>query len=138
MSCIEWNLQLQEENEESNLYDPVGDIKILGDRGFVEEKDTYLDAFFEAFIEGANRMEAENIFSVDPLIEPNDILFHCDNNELEIEYRKQKALILNKNIFLENLQNAVADFLRESDKLAHNSNQPKRKLTKLRNFLLNK
>ena len=132
---LEWNLDME---EGADLYDPVGNIKILGDEGIIGEEYTYLDAFFEAFVEGVERMEVEDVVKVDPLVEPNDIVFICKGSLIEIEYGFQKAIIFNKFQFLAELQNAVAKFLERLDEFANNSKQQNRKLTKLRNFLLKK
>lgn len=132
MNYLEWNLDME---EGADLYDPVGNLKILGDEGIIEEKYTYLDAFFEAFVEGVQHMEAEDVVSVDPLVEPNDIVFTCKSSVIKIEYGVQQAIIFNKFRFLEELQKAVAKLLETLDEFADNSKQQKRKLTKLRSFL---
>jgi hypothetical protein len=132
MSYLEWNLDTE---EDLDLNDLMGNIKILGDEGIIGEEYTNLDNFFEAFIEGINRMDIEGVINVDPIVEPNDIVFNFNGNTIKIKYGIQIATILNKAQFLEDLQNAVAKFLQELDTFASNSNQQNKKLTKLRNFL---
>ena len=133
MSYLEWNLDTE---EDLDLNDLMGNIKILGDEGIIEEEYTNLDNFFEAFIEGIKHMDIEGVVNIDPIVEPNDIVFNFNGDTIEMKYGIQTAIILNKVQFLEDLQNAVAKFLQELDTLASNSNQQNKKLTKLRNFLL--
>lgn len=135
MNYLEWNLDLE---EGADLYDPVGNIKILGDEGIFEERYTYLDAFFEVFVEGAECMKIENVIKVDPLVEPNDILFSCKGSILKIEYGTQRAIIFNCYQFLEEVQKAVAKLGEILDEFADNSKQQKRKLIRLRGFLQKK
>ena len=97
MRYIEWNLDIE---EEANLYDPIGNIKICGDEGDITEEYTYLDAFFEAFVEGVELMKVEDIVRVDPLIESNDIIFCSNGNLLKIQYGNQQTTILNKPQFI--------------------------------------
>lgn len=78
---------------------------------------------------------AEDVVSVDPLVEPNDILLTCKSSIMKIEYGVQQAIIFKKFRFLEELQKAVAKLLETLDEFADNSKQQKRKLTKLRSFL---
>jgi hypothetical protein len=134
MNYFEWNLDDMEVNED--LYDSMGYIKILGDEGVFEEKDTFVDVFLEAFVEGVERMESEGIVRIDPLVEPNDIVFNYKNSSIEIEYGIQRTTILNKIQFLEELQYTVIKFLEELDEFANNSKQEKRKFAKLRSFVV--
>lgn len=131
MKYIEWNLDI---DEGANLYDPIGDMKISGDEGDVAEEYTYLDAFFEAFVEGIERMKLEDVVRVDPLIESNDIVFCCKGSLLKIQYGTQQTTILNKFQFIEEVQKSVIDLVKMLDEFAEKSNQPKRSLIKLRAF----
>jgi hypothetical protein len=133
MSYLEWNLDTE---EDLDLNDLMGNIKILGDEGVIEEEYTNLDNFFEAFIEGINQMDIEGVVSIDPIVEPNDIIFKFNGNTIKMKYGIQTTIILNKAQFLEDLQNAVAKFLQELDTFSSTSNQQNKKFTKLRNFLL--
>ncbi|MEI6331353.1 MAG: hypothetical protein WCP16_19075 [Pseudanabaena sp. ELA645] len=131
MRYIEWNLDIE---EGANLYDPIGNMKISGDEGDLAEEYTYLDAFFEAFVEGIERMKLEDVVRVDPLIESNDIVFYCKGSLLKIQYGTQQTTILNKLQFIEEIQKAVIDLVKILDEFAEKSKQPKRSLIKLRAF----
>lgn len=58
INYLEWNLDIK---EGADLYDPIGYITISGDQGIITEEYTYLDAFFEAFVDGVERIEIENV-----------------------------------------------------------------------------
>ncbi|WP_038296475.1 hypothetical protein, partial [[Scytonema hofmanni] UTEX B 1581] len=125
MNYLEWNLDME---EGANLYDPVGNIKISGDEGIITEEYTYIDAFFEAFVEGVERMKVEDIVRVDPLVEPNDIIFSQKNSLLEIKYGSQKAIIFNKSQFLEEVKNAVTKLIEILDEFADSTKQERREM----------
>lgn len=132
MSYLDWNLDME---EEANLYDPIGNLKIIGDKGTIVEDYTYLDAFFEAFAKGIERLKVEDVVIVDPLIEPNDIIFHRKNNLLEIEYGNQKTVIFNELEFTEEFKNAVIKLIGILDEFAVAEKKQSLKLTILRNFV---
>jgi hypothetical protein len=131
MRYIEWNLDIE---EEANLYDPIGNMKICGDEGDITEEYTYLDAFFEAFVEGIELMTVEGIVRVDPLIESNYIIFCSKGNLLKIQYGNQQTTILNKLQFIKEVQTVVIDLVKILDEFAERGKQPKRALIKLRTF----
>jgi hypothetical protein len=123
-------------DEDANLFDPIGNILILGDEGIIEEKYTYLDAFLEAFVAGIESSSTENIIKVDPLVEPDDIIFKFKDNTIKLSYGTQSTTILDKTQFVEELKNTVTNFLQELDEFAGASSQPIRKLTKLRRYVV--
>jgi hypothetical protein len=132
MNYLEWNLEIE---EGADLYDPVGNIKISGDEGIIKEDYTYLDAFFEALADGVKGIEIDDFIMVDPLVEPNNIIFAITNNLLEIKYGSQKAIILNKSQFIEEVKNAVSKLIEILDKFADSTKQKRREILKLRSFL---
>jgi hypothetical protein len=132
MHYIEWNLNAE---DEVDLDDPMGYIKILGDEGIIIEDYTNLDNFFEAFVEGIERMKTEDVVRADPIVEPNDLIFSCKNNLLKIEYGSQKTIILNKSQFVDEVKIAVAKLIEILDEFANRTKQERRKLFKLRSFL---
>jgi hypothetical protein len=81
-------------DEDANLFDPIGNILILGDDGIIEEKYTYLDAFLEAFVTGIESSNTGNIIKVDPLVEPDDIIFNFKDNTIKLSYGTQSTTIL--------------------------------------------
>jgi hypothetical protein len=123
-------------DEDANLYDPIGNISIVGDEGIIEEKYTYLDAFLEAFIAGIEFANTEDTISIDPLVESNDIVFNFKDNTIKLSYGTQNTTILDKTQFIEELKNTVTNFLKELDEFASVSSQPIRKLTKLRRYVV--
>ncbi len=134
MTYLIWNLTT-EDDPVGSLYDPVGQMKILGDKGIIIENCTNLDAFLEAFIKGIEGLKFKKTITVDPLIEPDDIIFSYQDNVLEIQYGKQEATIFNKLQFVEEVKNAVREIIDILDELALTEKKAKRKLTRLRNFL---
>jgi hypothetical protein len=131
MNYLEWNLDIE---EGADLYDPIGNIRILGNEGSITEEYTYLDTFFEAFIEGIEHMRVEDIVKVDPLIESDDIIFHCKDNLLNLQYGDQQTTIFNKFQFIKEVQKAVIDLVKILDDFAESSKQPKRELFNLSRF----
>ncbi|GEM_PF-1402970 len=132
MSYITWELDVE---DGLDAYDPLGRIVILGDEGKVEEESTYLDAFFEALIEGTQRIEIGKTITVDPLVEPNDIIFKLTYGQLTISYCSFAATILDKVKFSDDLRQAIDKLVNELDDLTFQKGQEKRKLAKLRNYL---
>lgn len=121
--------------EEADLDDPIGYIKITGDEEIIIEDYTYIDSFFAAFADGIEQMKTEDVVRADPIVEPNDIIFRCNGNSLEIEYGNQKAIIFNKSQFVEEVKIAVAKLIEILDEFADSAKQKKRQLIKLRSFL---
>lgn len=132
MNYLEWNLDPE---DEADLDDPMGYIKIVGDEGIIIEDYTNLDNFFEAFVEGIERIKIEDVVRADIIVEPNDLIFSCKNNFLRIEYGSQKTIILNKYQFIEEVKTAVAKLIELLDELADRAKQERRELFKLRSFL---
>lgn len=132
MNYLEWNLDPE---DEADLDDPMGYIKIVGDEGIIIEDYTNLDNFFEAFVEGIERIKTEDVVRADIIVEPNDLIFSCKNNFLRIEYGSQKTIILNKYQFIEEVKTAVAKLIELLDELADRAKQERRELFKLRSFL---
>ncbi len=132
MNYLEWNLDMQ---EGADLYDPIGNVKISGDKGIITEGYTYLDAFFEALAEGVERMKIEDVVRVDPLVEPNDIIFYRKDSLLEIRYGSQEAIIFNKSQFIEEVKNAVTKLIGILDEFANITKQDRREILKLRSFV---
>lgn len=132
MNYLEWNLDPE---DEADLDDPMGYIKIVGDEGIIIEDYTNLDNFFEAFVEGIERIKTEDVVKIDPIVEPNDLIFSSKNNFLRIEYGSQKTIILNKYQFIEEVKTAVAKLIEILDEFADRAKQERRELFKLRSFL---
>ncbi len=131
MNYLEWNLH---RSDKADLYDPIGNIQISGDEGIIIKDYIYLDNFFEAFVEGVERMKTEDVVRADTIVEPNDLIFSCKNNLLEIEYGSQKTIILNKYQFIEEVKTAVIKLIEKLDEFADSAKQ-RRELVKLRGFL---
>ncbi len=132
MSYLNWNLDTE---DGIDAYDPLGDIIILGDRGKLEEKSTYLDAFFEALIQGSQRFKKGKIVEIDTLVEPDDLVFDYTDKNLVIYYGKQKALILDTNQFVQDVYDAVKTLIETLDKAATEAKEEFPKLKILRNFV---
>ena len=131
MSYLEWNILIE---EEPDLYDPIGYIKITGNEGIIIEDYTYLDNFFAAFVEGVERIQIEDVVRADPIVEPNDIIFSRKDNLLEIEYGTQKTIIFNQHQFTEEVKMAVAKLIKILDEFADSTKQRRREFLKLRGF----
>ena len=133
MSYLQWNLDTE---DGIDVVDPVGDLCIIGDEGKLVEKYTYLDSFFEALVEAASSIEAGKGTVVDPIVEPNDICFELQGDFLKIIYGQQKTTILNAKQFAKDVREAVTKLLKILDKQSELQKQPKRKLTRLREYLI--
>ena len=51
-------------------HDPLGEVSIYGDKGFIREDCTYIDVFLEALTKGISQILENRKFSVDPIVEP--------------------------------------------------------------------
>ena len=133
MSYLHWNLDTE---DGIDIIDPVGDLCIIGDEGKLLEKYTYLDSFFEALVEAVHSIEAGKGTVVDPIIEPNNICFELQEDFLKITYGQRTTIILNAAQFVKDVREAVRKLLKILDKQSQLQKQPKRKLTKLREYLI--
>ena len=132
MKYLKWNLDTE---EGIDVYDPLGDIKIFGDEGKIVEESTYLDAFFEALVEAAQNIKIGKNISVDPIVEPNNLEFDCQKDFLKITYGQQQAILFERNQFINEVQEAVKEFLEILDRQSEIAQQKKPKLVKLRNYI---
>ena len=131
MNYLEWNLDTE---EGIDVYDPLGDLKILGDEGKIVEESTYLDAFFEALVEAVQNIEIGKSISVDPIVEPNNLEFDCQRDFLKVIYGQQQAILFQKNQFVKEVHEAVEELLKILDKQSEIAKQQKPKLVKLQNY----
>jgi TATA-box binding protein (TBP) (component of TFIID and TFIIIB) len=132
MNYLQWDLDIE---ESIDIFDPLGNLKIIGDEGKIIEDSTYLDAFFEALVEAAQKIKTETNISVDPIVEPNNLEFNCQKNTIKINYGQQQAIIFDKNKFIKDVGEAVSELLKILDEQSQQTKQPKRELIKLRNFI---
>ena len=132
MNYLQWNLDIE---EGIDIFDPLGNLKIIGDEGEIIENSTYLDAFFEALVEAVQKIKTETNISVDPIVEPNNLEFNCQKDTIKIDYGQQQATIFDKDKFIKDIREAVSELLKILDERSQQTKQPKRKLIKLRNFL---
>ena len=132
MNYLQWDLDIE---EGIDIVDPLGNLKIIGDEGNIVEDGTYLDAFFEALVEAAQKIKTETNIIVDPIVEPNNLEFNCQKNTIKINYGQQQAIIFDKNKFIKDVGEAVSELLKILDEQSQQTKQPKRKLIKLRNFI---
>lgn len=132
MNYLQWDLDIE---EGIDIVDPLGNLKIIGDEGNIVEDSTYLDAFFEALVEAAQKIKTETNISVDPIVEPNNLEFDCQKDTIKINYGQQQAIIFDKNKFIKDVGEAVSELLKILDEQSQQTKQPKRKLIKLRNFI---
>jgi TATA-box binding protein (TBP) (component of TFIID and TFIIIB) len=132
MNYLQWDLDIE---EGIDIVDPLGNLKIIGDEGNIVEDGTYLDAFFEALVEAAQKIKTETNISVDPIVEPNNLEFNCQKNTIKINYGQQQAIIFDKNKFIRDIREAVSELLIILDEQSQQTKQAKRELIKLRNFI---
>lgn len=108
MNYVEWTLDLEEEIDPR---DPLGTIKIMGDEGYIEDKCTYLNNYFEAILLGIQSMKKGQIVSIDPIIEPDCIEFDYTNDFLLLSYAKQQTKVINVEKFISDVQQSICDLL---------------------------
>ncbi len=132
MGYLNWTLDTE---DGIDAYDPLGHITIMGEQGKLEDKCTFLDAFFEALIEGVQRIEQGKIIEIDTIVEPDDIIFDYTNKHLALTYGNQKTIILNTNKFIQDIYNSVKTLIETLDNAAIKAKQEIPKLIILRNFV---
>lgn len=73
----------------------MGDRKnsLCGDEGFIREDCTYIDVFLEVLTKGISQVPENKKFSVDLIIEPDDINFEYADGSLKVSYGSQTAVI---------------------------------------------
>ena len=133
MSYLKWNL---DGKDNIDVADPMGDIHIIGDEGEIVEKYTNIDTFFEVLVEATKSIKIGKSVVIDPQIEPYEFHFDFQDRMLTINYGRQQTLIRNREQFLNDIQQAVEELLTILDRRSQIDNQPKKELTKLRNYLL--
>ena len=132
MSYVTWTI---DEEDGIDAYDPLGEIKIIGNQGQLEESCTYLDAFLEALVQGIQNIDKGKIIEIDPLVEPDNIKFDYTRENLIISYGKQQVTIFDKNEFVKDIQESVKNLVDILDMAAINAQDKKPKLLILREFL---
>jgi hypothetical protein len=132
MSYIRW---LLEREEEIDPYDALGTIIIAGDEDQIEDRCTFLDAYFEALVLGIQNMEKGKKIEIDPLVEAEDIIFDYTGNNLIISYGKQQATIYNTNKFVEDIHKSVENFLKILDGVPVGANEERPDFEILRKFI---
>lgn len=132
INCIEWTFDTE---SELDGYNPLGKVKICGREGFIQEDCTYVDAFLEALVKGISQIPEICKFSVDPIVEPNDINFEYVNNLLKISYGSQTVIVDNFGRLKQSLFDNVQKLVEQLDKLTDEKNQERRQLRYLREYL---
>ncbi len=135
MSYVKWKLDSE---DDLDVYDPLGEISIIGDVGNLEDSCTYLDAFLEAFVDGIQLSETGKTIRIDPLVEPDDIIFRFDLDSIHLSYGNQIVIISNQQKFVTDLQESIKKFVETLDELALKEGKEKRQLLKLRNYIAHK
>lgn len=113
--------------------EPLGTIVILGEKGILEEKDIYLDSFFEAMINAIDSLKINGFAKVD-ILESYDFLIYKKENSLQIEFESQRVLLKNFQEFSREILEAINDFLQLIDKISEDMGQEKEKLATLRKY----
>ena len=131
MSYLKWNL---DHEKGIDVADPTGDFYIIGDEGEIAEKFTNIDVFFEVLVEGAKNIKIGKSVVIDPLIEPHEFHFDYQDRILQITYGRQQTTILDRNKFIADVHQAVTELLVILDRQSEQEQQPKRSLTKLREY----
>lgn len=73
--------------------DLLGSIKIVGDRGMIEDHCTYLDVWFDGLILGCNNIKVKKFTEYDLMSEPNKLIFEPNKGGLIITYGKSRITI---------------------------------------------
>lgn len=134
MIYLQWTLDTE---DGIDPYDPLGSIRVTGDEGYIEDKSTYLDGYFEALILGIQSLEKGKIIRIDPFIEPDDIVFDYTSDYLLIEYGKQQAAISNVSQFIENVRESIENLLNVLDNASVGENEKRPDFEILRIFVQN-
>ena len=132
MSYLQWTLDME---DGIDPYDPLGAVKIVGDKGYVEDRCTYLDGYFEALILGVKSLKKGKIIEIDPFIEPDDIIFDYTGNYLLIKYGKQQADIFNVSKFIEDIRKSIKGFLDVLDNIPVRKGEKRPDFEILRKFV---
>jgi len=130
MSYLKWKLS----EGEIDVVDPMGDLHIIGDDGEIVEKFTNLDVFLGVLVEASNSIKIGKSVVIDPFTEPHEFHFDFQDRILTINYGRQQTTILNRGLFLENIEQAVTELLAILDEQSAKENKPKRELVKLRDY----
>jgi hypothetical protein len=132
MKYLQWELDLEDGLDPHDL---LGKLVIHGDNGQLIEDCTFLDDFLAVFVDGLHQAKAGEIVAIDPIIEPNDVIFEIKDGELLISYGKQNVTIQNLDKFKLNLKEAIEELVILIDQMTLDLGEEKRKLAKLRNFI---
>ena len=134
ISYVQWTLDLE---DGIDPYDPLGTIKIVGDEGYIEDKCTYLDGYFEAIMLGVESLEKGKTIGIDPFIEPDEIIFNYTNDYLLLGYGKQQAKIINVKKFVTDVCQSIQDLLDVLDNAPVRKNEPRPNFEIFRQFIQN-
>jgi hypothetical protein len=100
-------------DDETDAYDPLGNITIHGDEGAIVAECVMLDTFLGALVTGSSLVgEGDGgEIHVDVVDEPDELCFSRGLTEMKIRYAGQSATVENKLVFEEELRDVVIGFL---------------------------
>lgn len=132
-NCIEWIFDTEDKLDED---DPLGEVRIYGEQGsFVREDCTNIDVFLEALVKGIPQTIESYELSIDPFVEPDDMIFKYADGILEISYGSQTIIVNDLMQLKQSLFDAVQKLVVQIDSLTIQKNREKRKLRYLRQYL---
>ena len=87
-------------------------------------------------VDGIQLTEIGKTVRINPLIEPNDIIFRFEPNSVYLSYGSQTATISNQQKFAKDLHESIKEFVEILDELAMHGELEKCPLLKLRHYIL--
>ncbi|RYZ43535.1 MAG: hypothetical protein EOO71_02975 [Myxococcaceae bacterium] len=99
-------------------HDPLGDLRLVGDEGAIEEKETLIDAYLLALSEGLKRLPHESRVQVDVVVEPHVLALTREGASRVIGYRGQTARVEEVDALVVDLQTASQRLLEVLDAAA--------------------
>ncbi|MGB7413982.1 MAG: hypothetical protein WA902_07215 [Thermosynechococcaceae cyanobacterium] len=132
MSYLRWDFDTEYELDPD---DPLGKIYIIGDEGILKDECTMLDIFLGVIADGIQRIEPGKTIVVDPVIEPDDLIFRAMSNKLSISYGDQTVIIFDQPKFIKDLKESISKLVEIIDDLKLQAGEDKRELTELRNYI---
>jgi len=129
---IAWTLDESEPIEPEN---PLGNISITGSSGSFEERETFIDSFFEALAHGIQVLESRSEITVDLQDEPYTLVLARSGDGLRLRYRDKVVWFEDREVFAGQLRTAITKFLSRLDSSRAKPKGPATSLPALRRFV---
>jgi hypothetical protein len=113
-------------------HDPLGDFRVDGDEGTLLERETYVDAYMLALLDGLEALREAERATIDTVIEPWPIELEWDGGHVLLRYRGTTIRIFDPGSLERELREGARELIGLLDRAADEAGLPHPVLPELR------